>query len=159
MIRELRRANASLRLDLSTNGVFMSRAISEALVESRANYLTVSLHGGHTHEGMMRYARRGVDLEAIRRNVEELVELKARAGAKLPWIFLKAVLFDWNDSEEEMEAFLELGRGIGADFTGWDLNSGTEHSSRRVAPGTRAYRRLQERKLLLQNFYELPAWP
>jgi radical SAM protein with 4Fe4S-binding SPASM domain len=159
MLRSLRASNDRLRLDLSTNGVFMSRAISEALVECQANYLTVSLHGGHTHEGMTKYARRGVDLEAIRKNVQQLVEIKRSRGATLPWIFLKAILFDWNDGEEEMEDFLELGRELGVDLAGWDVNYGTAHSSRRVAPGTEAYRRLEEAKLLMQNFYERPAWP
>jgi radical SAM protein with 4Fe4S-binding SPASM domain len=159
MIRSLRAANDSLRLDLSTNGVFMSRAISEALVESRANYLTVSLHGGHTHEGMTKYARHGVDLDAIFRNVEALVEMKRKRGARLPWIFLKSILFDWNDGEEEMAEFLRLGESLGVDLAGWDTNSGQVHSSRRVAPGTDAYRDLEQRKLLMQNFYERPAWP
>jgi MoaA/NifB/PqqE/SkfB family radical SAM enzyme len=159
MIRSLRAVNATLRLDLSTNGVFMSRAISEALVESQANYLTVSLHGGHTHAGMTRYARRGVDLDAILHNVEQLVQIKRERGSKLPWIFLKSILFDWNDGEKEMEEFLELGETLGVDLAGWDVNYGKAHSSRRVAPGTAAYRSLEEKKLLMQDFYQRPAWP
>jgi len=160
MIRGLREANPRLHLDLSTNGVFMKPSICEALVEHQANYLTVSLHGGHTLQGMLNYARRGVDLDAIKANVQYLAKVKRDRGSKLPWIFVKALLFDWDDSRDEMEDFLEFGRELGADFTGWDVNmSDPRRSSKRVAPGTPAYQELQDRKLLLQNFYELPAWP
>ena len=124
------------------------------------NYLIVSLHGGHRQEGLLRYAMQGPDIEVIRENIERIVKLKRKRGKRLPWIFLKALLFDWKGSPEEMEEFLEFGRELGANFTGWDLNmSDPSFSSRRVLPGSAAYDALVRNRLLDSNFYELPAWP
>jgi hypothetical protein len=108
----------------------------------------------------MNYARRGPKLDVIIKNIKYLVSYKKKVHAGLPWIFLKALLFDWNDSEEEMEDFLRLGKTLGVDFTGWDINRGDpRRSSKRVAPGTSAFQSLVDRGLLLQDFYKLPAWP
>jgi len=160
IIRLLRKAGPRASIHISTNGMPMNHGIIEVLVEERVNYLIVSLHGGHRQEGLLRYARQGPDIEVIRENIVRLVRLKRERGKRLPWIFLKALLFDWNDSPEEMEAFLEFGRELGADFTGWDLNmSDPSFSSRRVVPGSAAYDALVRNRQLDSNFYELPAWP
>jgi MoaA/NifB/PqqE/SkfB family radical SAM enzyme len=160
MIRLLRSKNPTLSLHVSTNSMLMSRNIAKALVESQVNYLTISLHGGHKQEGLLKYARRGADINVIRSNIEFLVDQKRKKGSKLPWIFLKAILFHWNDAEEEMAAFQKFGEEIGADFSGWGDNaSDPALSSKRFVPGTQAYRSLSDRKLLERNFYELPAWP
>ena len=160
IIRLLRKAGPRVSIHISTNGMVMNHGITEVLVEERVNYLIVSLHGGHRQEGLLRYARQGPDIEVIRENIGRIVRLKRERGKGLPWIFLKALLFDWNDSSEEMEAFLEFGRELGADFTGWDLNmSDPSFSSRRVVPGSAAYDALVRNRLLDSNFYELPAWP
>ena len=159
-IAMIRGANPRIRIDISTNGMFMDGAASEVIVDSQVNFLSVSLHGGHTQQGLLNYARRGPDIDVITSNIRMLVEAKKRKHSKLPWIYLKALLFDWNDSEQEMKEYLEFGRALGVDFTGWDLNAADPtHSSKRVAPGTEAYAMLEKNHLLLQDFYRLPAWP
>ena len=158
-IAMIRGANSKVRIDISTNGMLMDPEASEVIVDSQVNYLSVSLHGGHTQQGLLNYARRGPDIDVITSNIRALVEAKRRKNSKLPWIYLKALLFDWNDSEEEMRDYLEFGKDLGADFTGWDLNTAGEHTSKRVAPGTEAYAMLEKNHLLLQDFYRLPAWP
>jgi MoaA/NifB/PqqE/SkfB family radical SAM enzyme len=160
IIESLRAEGPSLVLHISSNGMLMNKKISEVLLEAQVNYLILSCHGGHTQEGMIKYSKSGPNIEVIRLNVEHLVRLKRSRNKKLPWIFLKAILFSWNDSEAEMEGFLKFGRELGVDFTGWGLNnSDPTFSSRRVAPGTHAYQSLLEKRVLEQNFYELPAWP
>lgn len=161
MITLMRAANPTMRIDISTNGMLMNEAIADALIDSKVNYLSVSMHGGHTQEGLMKYALQGADVDVVAKNVKYLTDAKRKRGAKLPWVFLKALLLEWNDSEEEMEGFLRFGKNLGADFTGWDLNaSDPARSSKRVAPGTEAYSKLVERKLLLKDFYrDFPAWP
>jgi hypothetical protein len=157
----LRVANPQLMIDVSTNGVLMTPKISEAMIDHQVNYLTISFHGGHTQEGLMRYARSGPDINKIVENIRYLVEAKKRRGAKLPWIFAKSILFDWNDSEEEMADFLSFGTDLGVDFTGWDLNgSDPSHSSKRVYTGSPTYKDLQEKQLLQIDFYRrFPIWP
>jgi len=160
MIGSIRREGPTLNLHISTNGQLMTKEIAEVLVDAQVNYLIVSVHGGHTQEGLLKYSGRGPDIQVIRSNIEHLVELKKRKGKRLPWIFLKALLFNWNDSEEEMEAFLKFGKTLEVDFTGWGVNnSDLTFSSNRVSPGTQPYQYLVENKLLESNFYELPAWP
>jgi MoaA/NifB/PqqE/SkfB family radical SAM enzyme len=160
IIGSIRRKNRALNLHISTNGQLMTKEIAEGLVDAQVNYLIVSVHGGPTQEGLLKYSRRGPEIDVITANIDYLVKLKKRKGKRLPWIFLKAILFKWNDSEEEMEAFLELGKTLGVDFAGWGANSSDPAlSSTRVAPGTQPYQDLVEKKLLESNFYELPAWP
>lgn len=160
IIKSLRLENPTLCLDISTNGMLMDHAIAEAVVEGRVNYLIVSLHGGHTQAGLIKYSRIGPEINVIQSNIEYLVKLKRSKGNKLPWIFLKAILFHWNDSEEEMGEFLKFGNALGVDFVGWGMNnSDPTLSSKRVAPGTQPYQLLVEKRLLESNFYELPAWP
>jgi len=160
MIGSIRREGPTLNLHVSTNGQLMTEEIAEILVDAQVNYLIVSVHGGPTQEGLLKYSRRGPDINVITSNIDHLVKLKNKKGKRLPWIFLKAILFNWNDSAEEMEAFLKLGKTLGVDFTGWGINaSDLTFSSKRVAPGTQPYQCLVENKLLESNFYELPAWP
>lgn len=160
IIESLRMEGPELNLHISTNGMLLNDTIARSLIDAKVNYLIVSLHGGHTQEGLLRYSRSGPDINVIKSNLKNLIELKQRKGHKLPWVFLKAILFYWNDSEKEMQEFLNFGYTLGADFVGWGLNSSDSSlSSQRVAPGTQAYESLVQRKLLECNFYELPVWP
>jgi MoaA/NifB/PqqE/SkfB family radical SAM enzyme len=160
IINALRSQSPFLNMHISTNGMLMNKSISDTLVEGEVNYLTVSLHGGHTQEGLARYSRRGPEIDVIRSNIEYLVNEKHRQNKKLPWICLKGILFYWNDSDEDIEDFIKFGNEIGVDFVGWALNgSDPELSSKRVVPGSHAYESLAERKLLECNFYQLPVWP
>ncbi len=160
IIRDLRTENPTLCLYLSVNGMLLNDAIARALIEHKVNFLTISLHGGHTQEGLIKYAGCGPDIRRIEANIENLVRLKQLAGKKLPWICLKALLFNWNDSEEEMRDFLHFGRALGVDFVCWALNSSDPSlSSQRVAPGTAAYQSLVDSNLLEADFYRFPAWP
>ena len=160
IINILRLQSPSLSIHISTNGMLMNRSISDTLVETEVNYLTISLHGGHTQEGLTKYSRRGPDIDVIRGNIEYLVSEKRRQNKKLPWICLKGILFYWNDSDEDIEAFIEFGNELGVDFVGWAFNASDQRlSSKRVVPGSEAYESLAERKLLEFNFYQLPVWP
>lgn len=109
----------------------------------------------------MKYARQGADVQVVAKNVRYLIETKRKRNTKLPWVFLKSILFDWNDSREEMESFLSFGEDLGVDRAGWDLNaSDPTHSSKRVALGTTAYDELVARKLILRDLeHSFPVWP
>jgi MoaA/NifB/PqqE/SkfB family radical SAM enzyme len=160
IINALRSQSPCLNIHISTNGMLMNKSISDTLVEAEVNYLTISLHGGHTQEGLMTYSRRGPDIDIIRSNIEYLVNEKHRQNSKLPWICLKGILFYWNDSDEDIEDFIKFGNEIGVDFVGWDLNaSDARLSSKRFVRGSEAHESLAERKLLEYYFYQLPVWP
>jgi MoaA/NifB/PqqE/SkfB family radical SAM enzyme len=162
IIAAARDANPHACIDISTNGMQINEDICRALIDYEVNYFVIALHGGHRQEGLMRYSRRGPNIETLTRNIQQVVEFKRAHNATLPWIIVKAILFDWNDSEREMEDFLAYGRALGVDWIGWDLNVNPHHSSQRVRPGTSAYEDLARRHLLLTEIFRLnlfPAWP
>lgn len=160
MITSLRSVNPRLQIVIGSNGMFMTEDISEVLVREHVNYMMVTIHGGHTQEGLLKYARRGPNIETIAQNIRNLVSIKKKNNSKLPWIFLKAHLFNWNDSEKEMEEYLEFGKNLGVDLAGWDLNKAdAQYSSKRAVPGSHAYEELEKRRLLIHHFFRFPAWP
>ena len=154
IIAALRQANPKLVIEISTNGMLMSRKISESLVANRVNYLTISLHGGHTQEGLMRSARKGADIRVIENNIRTLVECRRNAGSVLPRIMIKSLLFHWNDSDDEMQDFLRFGTELGVDLAAWDLNRNDPSlSSQRFMLGSSAYEELNRSGHTFDHFY------
>ena len=83
MISLMRAGNPKLRIDISTNGMFMDKGIADSLIDNRVNFLSISLHGGHRQEGLMKYARQGADVQVVAKNVRYLIETKRKRNTKL----------------------------------------------------------------------------
>lgn len=161
IMQALRKNAPDVQIHVSTNAMFMSSQIIDSLIGNNINYLIISMHGGHTEEDLLKYAGKGPDISRILENIRHLVEKKKSAGAILPWVCIKSILFDWNDSPEYMQAFQQLGDNLGVDFVCWDLNSSDpSRSSRRVFPGSDELKQLEESRRTSIYFYiDFPAWP
>jgi len=77
-------------------------------------------------------------------NLSAIVRLRDEQddpGLRICWRY---ILFNWNDSDEEMSAALQLAREIGVDQFTWLLNSADDRfSSSRFTPGTPDFERIR----------------
>jgi len=161
LLKLMRQYAPKVSIEIASNAMLMTTKISEALVDNQVNWLVISLHGGHTQEKLLHFAKKGPELAVLKENIATLVQIKRKRGSLLPRVGLKVLLAAWNDDPNEMEDVLLFGRKLGVDFVGWDDIMAEEHNkSRRVAPGTPAYNALRRRKLhVLDYVCSTPAWP
>ncbi|NQT91827.1 MAG: SPASM domain-containing protein [Lentisphaerae bacterium] len=133
---------------LATNAILMGPENINAILDSNTFQVSVSVHGGPGTENMMRYSLRGADYDLALRNTRALIDARERRGASRPKVRLKAVLFNWNDSDELMDRLREDGRRVRADAVVWTLDHGsgqTTRASRRFLPGSRNLEELKSR--------------
>ena len=71
------------------------------------------MHGGPGTEDMLKYSRYGADYDRVLENVRRLLAMRNAAGATYPKVQLKAILFNWNDTDEAMDRFRADARSLG----------------------------------------------
>lgn len=148
------RANAPrARFHISTNGMLLSERVAECMVDNSFNNVTVSVHGGPGTENMLRYSKYGADYDRILENVKRVTSLRDARGNRYPEVELKAVLFNWNDSDELMDILRRDAKLVGASRVFWVLDwNGPEdpRASKRFFPGSPELRNLVRRGEFLQ---------
>lgn len=178
IIRIIRDSAPAIEIEISTNGILMTKNISEALVEYQVNRLIVSLHGGHTQELLARFAtdtlsgdyaeverkvaalKHGPNIETVARNIRDLMEIKGRLSKQLPWVCVKTLLGAWNDNSIFMDDFLRWAHELGVDFAGFNVASTNGFNSERFRQGTPLWECVARRKQLELDFHDIfPAWP
>jgi MoaA/NifB/PqqE/SkfB family radical SAM enzyme len=159
-VARCRAQNDRLEIGVATNGTLLTRDIASRLVEARVNWVLVSLHGGPGTDSMLRYARRGADYDGVLENLRVLKEVRDERGSGVPVIGLRAILFNWNDTDELMDQFRADARTIGfanptinwttEDGYHWilDSRSPSARSSQRFLSGNDEYRWLKNRNEL-----------
>jgi len=155
-----RKQNAKLKIGISTNGMLLTKEKSEKIVEAKVDWVLVSLHGAPNTENMLKYAQQGADYEKILENIKVLKEIRDLSGANFPKISMRAILFEWNDTDELMEQFRQDAKKTGItnvnngltdeDNYHWilDAASPSERSSKRFLEGNDEFNRLKDRKEL-----------
>ena len=98
---------------------------------------------GASPDTYVKYRQRG-DFEKAVRNLRALTDEKRRSGRDVPFINWRYILFNHNDSDEEMDRARQLAADIGVDRLAWEITDHPEDMfSRRFAPGTAEYARLR----------------
>ena len=85
----------------STNGLAFTEDQARRLVHSGIDEVTFSIDGA-TQETYVKYRQRGKFDVAIA-NLRAMADEKRRAGRDLPFLNWRYILFNWNDSDEEMD--------------------------------------------------------
>ena len=153
-IARCRRAAEGLKMIVSTNGLLLDK-FSGPLIENRVDQLLVSIHGGPGTENMLKYSGYGADYERVIDNVRAFLKERQALEASLPKLSLRVILFNWNDSDADMNRIRSLAGSLGLEASDgdpetdnyhWILNSmGTgDLSSSRFRPGSAALERLIE---------------
>ena len=78
------------------------------------------------------------------RNLRAMAAEKRAAGRDVPVLNWRYILFEWNDSDEEMQRARDLAAEIGVDRLAWEITDHPEEAfSRRFAPGTAEHQRIR----------------
>jgi hypothetical protein len=122
----------------STNGLALTEERARRLVHSGIDEVTFSIDGA-TPETYIQYRQRGDFNKAIA-NLTAAVDEKRRNGRDVPFINWRYILFNWNDSDQEMALARRLATDIGVDRLSWEITDHPENAySRRFVPGTPAF--------------------
>jgi hypothetical protein len=122
----------------STNGLALSEEQARRLVRSGIDEVTFSIDGA-SQESYEKYRQRG-KLEVAFRNLRAMADEKQKTGRDLPFLNWRYILFNWNDSDDEMNKARALAAGMGVDRLCWEITDHPEDAfSRRFMPGTPAF--------------------
>jgi hypothetical protein len=119
----------------STNGLAFTEEKVRQLARSGIDEVTFSIDGG-SQETYVKYRQRGNFDKAIA-NLGALLDERAKTGRDLPYVNWRYILFNWNDSDEEMQKARAMAAELGVDRLCWEITDHPENAfSRRFAPGT-----------------------
>jgi len=126
----------------STNGLALSEEQARRLVHSGIDEVTFSIDGA-TPGSYVQYRQRGRFDVAIR-NLRAMADEKRRSGRDLPFLNWRYILFNWNDSDQELNLARRFAADIGVDRLCWEITDHPEHAySRRFVPGSAALSAVQ----------------
>ena len=126
----------------STNGLALTEDQARRLARSGIDEVTFSLDGA-TQESYEQYRQRG-RLDVALRNLAAMADEKRRAGLDLPFLNWRYILFNWNDSDLEMNRAREIAAEVGVDRLCWEITDHPEHAySRRFRPGSADFATIQ----------------
>jgi hypothetical protein len=112
----------------STNGLAFTPERARRLVHSGIDEVTFSIDGS-SQAVYARYRQRG-DF--------------SRHGRDVPFLNWRYILFNWNDTDEEMNRAREMADALGVDRLSWEVTDHPEESfSRRFMPGTPGYETIE----------------
>jgi FkbM family methyltransferase len=163
-IHKCRAESSELILELATNGMQLNEKISRALIENRVDRIIVSVHGGPGTENMLKYSSHGADYDVVLNNVRQLLQLRKTLNSQVPKVSLRAILFHWNDNDEDMNRFRDDARALGLSATWghydtdnyhWILDSGSQLASKKYISGSAGLKALvASREFLSCRLYE-----
>ena len=127
----------------STNGLMFTEESARRLARSGIDEVTFSIDGA-SQETYEKYRQRGKFDIAIR-NLRAMADEKRRTRRDLPVLNWRYILFNWNDSDEEMDRARSLAMDIGIDRLSWEITDHPENAySRRFVPGTPAFESIRQ---------------
>ncbi|MBN2135125.1 MAG: SPASM domain-containing protein [Acidobacteria bacterium] len=144
MIRYARETNPGLFIHISTNGHFFSeKEKQKQILLSGFDELLFSIDGA-SQETYGKYRING-SFEKAFKALKEMAAMKKSLGLQKPKIIWRYILFEWNDSDEEMNKARKMAKEAGVDKFCWLLTTYPEEGySRRFAPGTDDYENIKD---------------
>ncbi len=125
----------------STNGLALTEEKARRLVHSGIDEVTFSIDGA-SQDTYVRYRQRG-NFDKALANLRAMADEKQKSGRDVPHLNWRYILFNWNDSDEEMNRARQLAAEAGVDRLCWEITDHPEDAfSRRFAPGTPDHERI-----------------
>jgi len=109
-------------LYVSTNGMMLDEEKIDRIVAAGIDEITFSVDGAD-QETYGKY-RIGGSFKHVRDLMEYCVKSRNRSGADVPFINWRYIIFNWNDSDEQMDAARKMARETGVDRLTWEI---TDH--------------------------------
>jgi hypothetical protein len=125
----------------STNGLALTEEKARRLVHSGIDEVTFSIDGS-SQDTYVKYRQRG-NFDKALANLRAMADEKQKSGRDVPHLNWRYILFNWNDSDEEMNRARQLAAEAGVDRLCWELTDHPEDSySRRFAAGSPDHQRI-----------------
>ena len=123
----------------STNGIPLHKPErARKVVEAQLNRITFTI-GGFTQESYERYHARG-RLDMALAGMRNVCTAKRDAGHSVPQVVWRYLVFDWNDSDREIDAAIAHAKEIGVDcFSLYLTNTPKEARSIKFSPGSPSF--------------------
>ncbi len=136
MVRYCKEKNDDCFVLSSTNGHFFhTEKLRQDVLDSGIDCIVFSVDGAR-QESYEKYRVKG-DLKRVLDGMRGLAEMKREQGRDKPLLIWRYLLFEWNDSPEEMDEARALAREIGVDHFAWHLNAvSTQKQSPRYYVGS-----------------------
>jgi hypothetical protein len=142
MVEYIKSRYPHVYLYTSTNGLALTEDGARRLARSGIDEVTFSIDGA-TPVTYVQYRQRGDFAKAIR-NLTALCDEKRKHGLDVPFVNWRYILFNHNDSDQEMELARKMAVEIGVDRLSWEITDHPENMfSRRFVPGTPEFDRIQ----------------
>lgn len=126
----------------STNGLALTEEKARRLVHSGIDEVTFSIDGA-SQDTYVKYRQRG-NFDKALANLRAMADEKQKSGRDVPHLNWRYILFNWNDSDEEMNRARHIAAECGVDRLCWEITDHPEDSfSRRFAPGTPDHERIR----------------
>lgn len=147
MIRYARNKAPYIEIFLSTNGMLLNTDEKRRrLIESGISTLMFSIDGA-SQETYGKY-RRGGDFDIVYNNMKRIIEIRNKDNKKSPKITWSYILFNWNDSAEEISRALRLAEEAGVDKFIWRITTHPIGSpSKKFYIGSREFEKIKEMAL------------
>lgn len=101
IVEYIKRKNKKNNILLTTNGVFLSKEVSQKLIDNETDKVVVSVHGANNEQ--YRSVTGTDDLAKVEENIKNLIALKKESKRKKPKIYLRMVVS--KDKKTEMDNF------------------------------------------------------
>jgi hypothetical protein len=132
-----------LFLEIATNGVLLDTPEKRAmLMRAGIDYLVFSIHGS-SQETVQKYMTPKFKFQRLLDILRDLVTIRSVSALKKPLLIWKYLLFEWNDSDAEIDRARRLSKEIGLDGLQFCL-VGYPSPSKRFTPNSPEWKKLQE---------------
>ena len=117
----LKEKNCNTFIVIATNGMMLNtHEKRERLILSGADHVLFSIHGS-SQEVTGKYMTNRFDFHLMLDILKDLVAIKTEKNTDIPVLTWKYLLFEWNDSDEEIDRAVSLKNEIGLDNIMFDL--------------------------------------
>ncbi len=144
MIELAKQVNPNVTVIISTNGIPLHTEQRRArLISSGCDEVIFSVDGA-SPETYSRY-RAGGDFDRVIANMRALIAERNTRSSAIPRVVWRYILFEWNDSDEEMARARALANEIGVDWFCWLTTTTPPWGySRRFVPGSPDYESIRD---------------
>ncbi|MGD2090139.1 MAG: radical SAM protein [Candidatus Aminicenantes bacterium] len=147
-------SNPGIRLIIATNILPLDNNEKiKNLIKAQPNALFVSLHGTN-QDSVSKYMGPNADFQQALNIMKKIVTLRSQMGYEAPLVVWKYILFNWNDSDEEMQLAKSLAKEYGIDFIGFEITSG-DIASKRFYKGSKEFEALKKSKYFMNHIYRM----
>jgi glycosyltransferase involved in cell wall biosynthesis len=149
----LTRENPGIDLIIATNLLPLNKKEKIIdLVMAQPNMIIVSLHGVN-QESLVKYMGAQASFKRALSIMKQLIAERTRLGLTLPIVIWKYIIFNWNDSDEELEKAKYLAKKHNIDYLGFEITGG-ELASKRFHKSSENFETLEKSEFFIANIYK-----